>query len=189
MLKCVSEMVRRVVEILYRKAVLLMSKASRRKHDRPPAWRRRRGESREGAEFRREVIREQVFAGLGAVVTDPETLTSVANYLGSILRDGVPLPMIEPARPFADHMEFDRIVCGCGLKRYFRPVMPDDRPGSGTPINPQTGQPDPTITIPPEFQGKGVPGAGRYLLIQEVTPGVRMRFDAPIQWLREPVKG
>jgi hypothetical protein len=61
--------------------------------------------------------------------------------------NGAPIPLIEPARWFDDHLEFDRLVCACGLKEFCR------RPLPGEEIGPE---------------GNGV-------LVREIQVGIRLR--------------
>ena len=78
--------------------------------------RRRRGESREGAEFRRAMLADEPGEGL-------------FRRLGSLRLNGVPVPYIEPVRWFADHMSFDRAVCACGLVEFCRRPLPGEDVG------------------------------------------------------------
>jgi hypothetical protein len=67
---------------------------------------------------------------------------------GSIRLNGGPIPFIEPARPAAGHMDFDRAVCGCGLKEFARRPLP----------------------------GEWLDGPGDGVLVREIRPGVRLRL-------------
>jgi hypothetical protein len=90
-----------------------MGKQGRRKRDLRSSWRRRRGESRESAAFRRHLL------GDGA-----ESCEGVFCRVGSVRLNGVPIPLIEPARWFDSHMQFDRAVCASGLKEFCRRPFP-----------------------------------------------------------------
>jgi hypothetical protein len=93
-----------------------MGRASRRKRDLRSSWRRRRGESRESAEFRRHLLAEDAVA-------------EVYRRVGSLRFNGVAVPFIEPVRWFDSHMQFDRAVCACGLVEFCRRPLPGEDVG------------------------------------------------------------
>jgi hypothetical protein len=72
-----------------------MGKASRRQRDLRSAWRRRRGESREGAEFRRLMAADE--------------REGLYRRLGTIRLGGVIVPLVEPAACFP----LDPPDCNC----------------------------------------------------------------------------
>jgi hypothetical protein len=104
---------------------------------------------------------------------DYDALNSVSRLIGYFPLDTddvshPSVPYLRPIREFADHTEFDRIICGAGVKIFVRPAMASDRPGSGTPINPKTREPDPSISVP------DIPFGPEILVIQLKT-GIRIR--------------
>jgi hypothetical protein len=109
-----------------------MGRASRRKRDFRSAWRRHRGES---AAFRRHLLAAESCEGL-------------YRRLGSIRLNGIAIPLVEPARWFESHMEFDRLVCAHGLTEFCRRPFPGER-----------------LDCPAD----GV-------LVREIRPGVRLRL-------------
>ena len=67
--------------------------------------------------------------------------------MGSLRFNGVAVPLIEPVRWFDDHLEFDRLVCACGLTEFCRPL----------------------------FASEQRDGPGDGVLVREIRPGVRLR--------------
>jgi hypothetical protein len=95
---------------------------------------RRRGEeSPESRQFRRLIAEEPAY-----------------RVRGSMRWDGVELPLVEPVGWFADHLEFDRLVCASGLKEFARRPFPGESPDAG------------------EEDG---------LLVRELDPGARLRLE------------
>jgi hypothetical protein len=116
----------------------IMSKASRRK--KPPGWRRRKGESREGVEFRRAMLSPddepeealqrlvQSLAAADPMVLDPDALAALCTFVGCLVIEGFSVVVIQPHPHWcgASGADFDRRVQAAGLTRYARPAMPGD---------------------------------------------------------------
>lgn len=108
---------------------------------------------------------------------DVEALARIANYRGDSIfggggpiaaLDGYPgdhrLPVVEPLEPIADQMDFDRRICGAGLKAFVRPRTAEDWPES---------LPD-------------APGP-RYahVVVRELSPGIRVKSPVAFQPFHE----
>jgi hypothetical protein len=64
-------------------------------------------------------------------------------------------PLIVPLREWADHMDFDRLVCERGVKRFVRPAMPSDFP----------------------VELLRTRAAGEFVYVEEVRPGMHIRAE------------
>jgi hypothetical protein len=84
---------------------------------------------------------------------DTEIMERISRWGGDYLVDGARLPLVLPLADITDHSEFDRQVCGAGLKRFVRPFQASDHP-------------------------VGLPGA--HILVQELAPGIRRRAGVRI---------
>jgi hypothetical protein len=146
-----------------------MGKQSRRKRE-------RRTETRESRAFREQYALETMWEALGEKrwEYDRVGLAMISNLV-DVARDldGEWIPVIEPLRAYDDHMEFDRAICAAGVKRFMRRTMPSDQPGYGTPLNPQTMEPDPTIPVP-DFQ------LDEFLVVWELSRDIRARRGVTI---------
>ena len=87
--------------------------------------------------------------------------------------------MLCPA--ITDQMEFDRRVCAAGLTDYIRATMPEDRGAGCTPVDPETGRPDPSREA---FEHD----PGPYVRVRQVAPGFRIKRGWRVAILTEPRK-
>jgi hypothetical protein len=144
-----------------------MSNKDRRK---PPSRRNRRHEETpESVAFRRHMADER-----GAEELDYGALAAISDLLGLVDLDGEPLPLVEPLRPYDDHTDFDRAVCKAGIKAFVRRTMESDQPGHGTPLDPLTHLPDPTIPIPEDRFPD-------HVIVREACEGMRWKFGIQLE--------
>jgi hypothetical protein len=152
-----------------------MGKANHRKRSRRATAR----ESPESRIFREYLRREEsaemptdVAGAIRAAGYDPDeldipALARISRLAGVVQSGGEILLVIEPARPFDDHMEFDRVICAAGVKAFVRRTMESDQPGSGTPLDPSVPVPDYRF---PE-----------HLVVREATPGMRHKSGIELE--------
>jgi hypothetical protein len=162
-----------------------MGRQSRRKRER----KRRCVDSPEAAIFRQWMDRDAVDEDFDRLVEqhaedrpdepDFAALEACSRYLGKVRVGGVTVAVVEPIGPCEDQMVFDKAVCAAGLKRFIRRPMESDYPGHGTPINPRTGESDPSIPIPDI-------DLGDWLIVLEAAKGIRFKRSLRIGWLKEP---
>jgi hypothetical protein len=164
---------------------VIMGRKSRQKR----ARRSQQAESPEGAVFRQWMDRDQADEDFDRRIErhardrpdepDFAALEVCARCLGVIRVGGVPVFAVEPIGLCEDQMEFDKAVCAAGLRRFIRRPMESDYPGHGTPINPRTGESDPSIPIPDI-------DLGDWLIVLEAAKGLRFKRSLRIAWLKEP---
>ena len=95
-------------------------------------------------------------AGFDPWSLDMDALIAVSNLEGTVTLDGEVLLVIVPSDPCADHMALDRTICGAGLTRYVRHVLPSDRPIPGVDF-------------------------GEFVLVQELSKGLRHRVPVTLR--------
>ena len=118
----------------------------------------------------REVIKMIESAGIDPHTLDPDALIAVSRLEGILPIAGETLLIINPNQSCMDHMDFDRAICQAGIKQFVRRRLLSDRPGQGTAINPRTGKPDPTISVPDvDF--------GTHVVVRELANGIRTRYS------------
>jgi hypothetical protein len=93
---------------------------------------------------------------------DVATLNAIAFLEGVFLIDGQPVPLVRPRGEPVDPMLFDDAVCDAGLKRFFRPIMPED-----------------------PAAGECTYGA-EHLLVQEIAPGLHVQEAIQVSWPDDP---
>jgi hypothetical protein len=95
-------------------------------------------------------------------------LEACCRLVGKIDVAGVWVPIVAPLNPDQHQMDFDRIVCAAGFKRFVRRTLTSDQAAPGTAINPQTMERDPAIAIP-EID------LGDWLIVLEMQEGLRLK--------------
>jgi hypothetical protein len=151
-----------------RKETLPVGKQSRRK--------RRRRETPESVTFRRHLLSEELLEWLGweGGGRDWRAICQISALMGVATIEGEKYPVVEPLRRYEDHAEFDRALCQAGVKAFVRRTMDSDQPGPGPPINPETGEPNPSIP-PPNVRFPS------HVLVQEAGEGIRLRSGVDLE--------
>ena len=101
-----------------------------------------------------------------------EITESWGTLYGSTTDDPGVVPLLQPKK--MDQMEFDRRVCAAGLTDFIRETMPEDNGEGCTPINPDTGKPDPSISRPPDMM------FGKYVRVRQLAPGFRTKQSSNV---------
>jgi hypothetical protein len=100
---------------------------------------------------------------------DQQALLSLVDGWNCVRVEGQVYFALHPREPILDHMLFDRAVCETGLTEFIREKVPDDDPRPENMI--QQGSSDFLSPLP-----------GPWVLVQQVSPGVRTRFSLDIRW-------
>jgi len=137
-----------------------MGKQSRRKRERRPSGQLRDAMIAVAAEDMIEAWPDVDWAAIKEITKGWGTL------YGSTEDDPRVIPLLYPK--LTDQMEFDRRVCEAGLTDFIRTTMPEDRGVGCTPIDPDTGKPDPSITRP-------LIDIGPYLRVRQAASGIRLK--------------
>jgi hypothetical protein len=87
-----------------------------------------------------------------------DALDALSECGGFVLIEGRRLPLVRPIDPDADQMTFDRGICAAGLTEFVRPLMPED--------------------VPANLLKAGE----KYLLVEEMARGVRLKRPVAIIW-------
>jgi hypothetical protein len=100
---------------------------------------------------------------------DRKALSALMDGWNVVRVEGETYFVIHPREPILDQMLFDRAVCATGLTEFIREKVPDDDPQPENMI--QQGSGDFPTFLP-----------GAWVLVQQMSPGVRTRCSLDINW-------
>jgi hypothetical protein len=91
---------------------------------------------------------------------DAHAAARVAELAGVVRIDGRDVPFVKPHRSYEDNAEFDAALCKAGVREFARATMPGDWPAF-------------------------VSNPGPHVLVTQIRPGVRVRYQAMVTFDHE----
>jgi hypothetical protein len=89
---------------------------------------------------------------------DVDALNAVSFLGGVLLFEGRPVPLVRPRGEPADPVLFDCTVCAAGLKRFIRPILPEDQRGGWWEVG------------------------NDHLLVEQIAPGNHVKEPVQVFW-------